>query len=53
MTVKVISNKDGKIGLSIRALLEEKQREEEVKVDLPESEAIGTSLGDLLKNINL
>ncbi|HAD18972.1 MAG TPA: hypothetical protein DCF42_01105, partial [Lachnospiraceae bacterium] len=53
VTVKVISNKDGKIGLSIRALLEEKQREEEVKVDLPESEAIGTSLGDLLKNINL
>ena len=55
VTVKVISNKDGKIGLSIRDLLEdnEKKEREEVRVKLPKSEPIGTSLGDLLKNIQL
>lgn len=53
VTVKVISNKDNKIGLSIRALLKDKKEREETRVDLPKSENIGTSLGDLLKNIKL
>ena len=48
--VKVIGNKDGKISLSMKALLQEKQEEEEVKVEIPEAEEIGTSMGDLLKN---
>ena len=44
--------KDGKISLSIKALIEP---EEEVveEVEIPESEDIGTSLGDLFKNIRL
>lgn len=50
--VKVIGIKDGKISLSIKALIEP---EEEVveKVEIPKSEEIGTSLGDLFKNIQL
>lgn len=50
--VKVIGVKDGKISLSIKALIEP---EEEVveEVEIPESEDIGTSLGDLFKNIKL
>lgn len=53
--VKVIGKKDGKISLSIRALLDEakKKEEEEIRVAIPKSEAIGTSLGDLLKNLQL
>lgn len=50
--VKVIGIKDGKISLSIKALAEEPEEEEEV-VEIPESEEIGTSLGDLFKNIQL
>lgn len=52
--VKVIGIKDGKISLSMKAL-EEKPEEEEVveKVVLPKAEDIGTSLGDLFKNIKL
>ena len=52
VTVKVIGIKDGKISLSIKALIEP---EEEVveEVEIPESEEIGTSLGDLFKNIKL
>lgn len=52
VNVKVIGIKDGKISLSIKALIEP---EEEVveKVEIPEAEAIGTSLGDLFKNIKL
>lgn len=52
VTVKVIGIKDGKISLSMKALLEP---EEEVieKVEIPKSENIGTSLGDLFKNIQL
>lgn len=53
VTVKVIGKKDGKISLSMKALEEDKQRDEEIKVELPKSEEIGTSLGDLLKNIKL
>ena len=53
--VKVIDIKDGKISLSIKALLEEAadQEPEEDEIVLPESEAIGTSLGGLLKGIKL
>ena len=51
--VKVIGVKDGKISLSMKALEEDIQEEEEVKVDIPKSEDIGTSLGDLFKNIQL
>ncbi len=50
--VKVIGIKDGKISLSMKALEEAIQEEEEVKVEIPKSEDIGTSLGDLFKNIN-
>lgn len=51
--VKVIGIKDGKISLSIKALVEnpdEPVAEEDVSI--PESENIGTSLGDLLKGID-
>ena len=34
----------------MKALLQEKQEEEEVKVEIPKAEEIGTSMGDLLKN---
>ena len=49
VNVKVIGIKDGKISLSIKALIEP---EEEVveEVEIPKSEEIGTSLGDLFKN---
>lgn len=50
--VKVIGLKDGKISLSMKAL-EEKEEEEDIKVEIPKSENIGTSLGDLFKNIKL
>lgn len=49
--VKVIGKKDGKISLSMKALLAEKKEEEEIKVEIPKSESIGTSMGDLLKNL--
>ena len=51
--VKVIGVKDGKISLSMKALEEDIQEEEEVKVEIPKSEDIGTSLGDFFKNIQL
>lgn len=52
--VKVIGIKDGKISLSMKALLEPKEEEEIVeKVEIPVAESIGTSLGDLFKNIKL
>ena len=50
--VKIIGIKDGKISLSLKAL-EEIQEEPEEKVEIPKSENIGTSLGDLFKNIHL
>lgn len=54
VTVKVIGNKDGKISLSIKALIEPKEEKVKVeKVVIPPSENIGTSLGDLFKNIKL
>ncbi len=52
VTVKVIAIKDGKLSLSIKAL-EEVPEEEEEKIEIPEAEEIGTTLGDLFKNIQL
>ncbi|MBQ6574856.1 MAG: S1 RNA-binding domain-containing protein [Lachnospiraceae bacterium] len=55
VNVKVIDIKDGKISLSIKALLENPEEPEvsEEEISIPESEAIGTSLGDLLKGFSL
>ncbi len=52
--VKVIGNQNGKLSLSMKALLEPKEEEivEEV-VEIPVAKNIGTSLGDLFKNIKL
>ena len=50
--VKILSIADGKISLSMKAL-EEHQEEVEERVEIPKSENIGTSLGDLFKNIKL
>ena len=52
--VKVIGNQNGKISLSMKALIEPKEEETvEEKVEIPVAENIGTSLGDLFKNIKL
>ena len=53
--VKVIGIKDGKISLSIKALLEdtEEQAVAEEELVIPEVGEIGTSLGDLLKGLKL
>ena len=50
--VKVIGIKDGKISLSMKALIEPEEEIVET-VEIPKSEEIGTSLGDLFKNIKL
>lgn len=50
--VKIIGIKEGKISLSMKAL-EEGSEEVTEKVVIPKSENIGTSLGDLFKNIKL
>lgn len=50
--VKVIGIKDGKISLSMKALIEPEEEIVEV-VEIPKAENIGTSLGDLFKNIKL
>lgn len=50
--VKVIGIKDGKISLSMKALIEPEEEVIEV-VEIPKAENIGTSLGDLFKNIKL
>lgn len=52
VTVKIIGIKDGKISLSMKAL-EEKDEDEDIKVEIPKSESIGTNLGDLFKNLKL
>lgn len=52
VTVKIIGVKDGKISLSMKAL-EAVNEEPEIKVDIPKSENIGTSLGDLFKDLKL
>lgn len=52
VNVKVIGIKDGKISLSIKALIEKEEEEEmDAKVEIPKAENIGTSLGDLFKNL--
>ena len=51
--VKVIGIKDGKISLSMKALEEEKKEEEEIHVEIPKAEEIGTSLGALFKGLKL
>ncbi|MBQ6230343.1 MAG: S1 RNA-binding domain-containing protein [Eubacterium sp.] len=52
--VKVIDIKDGKLSLSIKALLDNSEEEEvPEEVVIPESEEFGTSLGDLLKDLKL
>ncbi len=49
---KVIAIKDGKISLSMKALIEKKEEPVE-KVVIPKAENIGTNLGELFKNIQL
>ena len=53
--VKVIDIKDGKISLSIKALLDNpaEQSFDDEEIELPESGGLGTSLGDLLDNLKL
>jgi len=51
--VKVIAIKDGKISLSMKALIEPEEEEVVEEVVIPKAENIGTSLGDLFKNIKL
>ncbi len=52
--VKVIDIKDGKISLSIKALIENPDEPAaEEAIEFPEAEGIGTSLGDLLKGFKL
>ena len=48
-----IGIKDGKISLSMKALEETPEEEVFEKVEIPKAENIGTSLGDLFKNIKL
>lgn len=52
VNVKIIGVKDGKISLSMKALEEVKEEPVE-NVVIPKSENIGTSLGDLFKDIQL
>lgn len=52
VTARVIDKKDGKISLSVRVLLEEEKEKEEMSFEEVETEAIGTSLGDLLKGLD-
>ena len=53
--VKVTAIKDGKLSLSMKALIEKEEVvvEEEEKFELPKSENIATSLGSLLANLKL
>lgn len=54
ITVKIISTDKGKISLSMKALLDVAEASsEETDYELPRSEAVGTGLGALLKNIKL
>lgn len=53
VNVKVIGIKDGKISLSIKALIEKEEEEVVEKIEIPKAENIGTNLGDLFKNIKL
>jgi len=53
--VKVIAVKDGKLSLSMKALIEKpaEEAQEDEHYEIPKSENISTSLGSLLKNIKL
>ena len=52
--VKVTAIKDGKLSLSMKALIEAPQeKEEETHFEIPKSENIGTSLGSLFKGLKL
>lgn len=54
--VKVLNTNDGKISLSIKAVEEEREAEEMESLEAQEyssDESVGTSLGDLFKNLNL
>ena len=54
--VKVLNTNDGKISLSMKAVEENSQLDEVEKVETAKyssKENIGTSLGDLLKNLKL
>lgn len=56
VNVKVIEIKDGKLSLSMKALIEnpaEAEVAQEGEFEIPESEEIGTSMGALLKNFKL
>ncbi len=54
VTVKIISTDNGKVSLSMKALLDVAEAaEEEPDYELPQSEEVGTGLGALLKNIKL
>lgn len=54
VTVKVTGIKDGKISLSMKALIENAGEEAaEEEVEIPETAPVTTSLGDLLKGFNL
>ena len=56
VNVKVIDIKDGKLSLSIKALIEDPAEADIPKEDeyeLPESESISTSMADLLKNFKV
>lgn len=50
---KVIGINNGKISLSMKALIEPEEEEVIEEVEIPVAENIGTSLGDLFKNIKL
>lgn len=53
--VKVIAVKDGKLSLSMKALLEKpaEEKKEDEHYEIPKSENISTNLGSLLKNLKL
>lgn len=52
--VKIIGVNDGKISLSIKALIEDPNAEEIIEdVEIPACEDLNTNLGDLFKNIQL
>lgn len=54
VTVKVIAIKDGKLSLSMKALLQkEEETSEKNDYKLPKSEKISTNLGSLLSKLNL
>lgn len=50
---KVIGINNGKISLSMKALIEPEEEEVVPEVEIPVAENIGTSLGDLFKNLKL